>query len=73
VEKVIQEWRVIETDDGYRIELKGDKERLRDWVQQMHFARRPRWPRHWRRYHARAPWPISCEPEQQAEAESTKA
>ncbi len=28
-EKVIHEVRVIETDDGFRIEVKGDKERMR--------------------------------------------
>ena len=28
-EKVIQEVRIVETDDGFRIEIKGDKERLR--------------------------------------------
>ncbi|MEA3334271.1 MAG: hypothetical protein U9R25_00050 [Chloroflexota bacterium] len=28
-EKVIHEVRVIETEDGYRIEMKGDKARLR--------------------------------------------
>ncbi len=29
-EKVIHEVRVVETEDGYRIEIKGDKERLRE-------------------------------------------
>jgi hypothetical protein len=29
-EKVIHEVRIIETDDGYRIEIKGDKERLKE-------------------------------------------
>jgi hypothetical protein len=28
-DKVIHEVRVIETDDGFRIEVKGDKERIR--------------------------------------------
>lgn len=28
-EKVIHELRIIETEDGFRIEIKGDKERLR--------------------------------------------
>lgn len=28
-EKIISEVRVVETDDGFRIEVKGDKERLR--------------------------------------------
>jgi len=40
MEKIIQEFRVIETDDGFRIEIKGDKEQLREWV--MHLD-----PRHW--------------------------
>ncbi len=29
MENVITEFRVIETDDGFRIEIKGDKEKLR--------------------------------------------
>jgi hypothetical protein len=29
-EKLIHEVRVVETDDGIRIEIKGDKERLRE-------------------------------------------
>ncbi len=29
-EKVIHEVRVIETEDGFRIEIKGDKERLKE-------------------------------------------
>ena len=28
--KVLHEVRIIETDDGYRIEIKGDKERLKE-------------------------------------------
>ena len=30
-DKVISEFRVIETEDGYRIELKGDKEQMKKW------------------------------------------
>jgi hypothetical protein len=30
MERVINEFRVIETDDGYRIEIKGDKDKLKD-------------------------------------------
>ena len=29
MEKVINEFKVIETDDGFRIEIKGDKEAIR--------------------------------------------
>lgn len=32
MEKVIREFRVIETDDGFRIEIKGDKEAIRPWL-----------------------------------------
>jgi hypothetical protein len=35
MEKVIQEFRVIETDDGFRIEIKGDKEQLREFVMSL--------------------------------------
>lgn len=34
-EKLIHEIRIVETEDGFRIEIKGDKERLR----QMGFGR----------------------------------
>ena len=30
MEKVINEFKVIETDDGFRIEIKGDKEAIRE-------------------------------------------
>jgi hypothetical protein len=41
-EKVIHEVRVVETEDGFRIEVKGDKERLREMGcgPGMGFARR---------------------------------
>jgi hypothetical protein len=32
MEKVINEFRVIETDDGFRIEIKGDKEAIRQML-----------------------------------------
>jgi hypothetical protein len=35
MEKVLQEFRIIETDDGFRIEIKGDKEQLRDFVMNL--------------------------------------
>lgn len=31
-EKVINEFKVIETDDGFRIEIKGDKEAIRQML-----------------------------------------
>lgn len=32
MEKVINEFRVIETDDGFRIEIKGDKEKIKSFM-----------------------------------------
>ena len=32
MEKIINEFRVIETDDGYRIEIKGDKEAMKAFM-----------------------------------------
>ena len=32
MEKVINEFKVIETDDGFRIEIKGDKEAIREML-----------------------------------------
>jgi hypothetical protein len=50
MEKVITEWKIVETDEGFRIEVKGDKEHLREWVNRM-AARGPlRRARHWRRF-----------------------
>ncbi len=42
MEKILQEFRIIETDDGFRIEIKGDKEALRDFVMSLD-------PRQWMR------------------------
>ena len=33
MEKIINEFKIIETDDGFRIELKGDKEAIRKMLQ----------------------------------------
>ncbi len=35
MDKVLQEFRIIETDDGFRIEIKGDKEQLREFVMNL--------------------------------------
>ena len=50
MEKVINEFRVIETEDGYRIEIKGDKERMKDFMRGGHGRR------HWRRHRRRGLW-----------------
>lgn len=54
MEKIIKEFRVIETDDGFRIEIKGDKEQMREFVMSMD----PRnWGRgRWGRRPRRGPW-----------------
>jgi hypothetical protein len=51
MEKVIQEFKVIETEDGFRIEVKGDKERMRRFIEGMD-------PRNWghQEPHGAPPW-----------------
>lgn len=52
MEKTIYEWRVVETDDGFRIEVKGDKRALRGWLKHgWHHG-----PRHWARHMRFGPW-----------------
>ena len=76
MEKIISEWRVVETDDGFRIEIKGDKEAMRGWLKHhrhhgpMHFARRMRF----------GPWGAGfaghgpcCGPEDEGPEEEAKA
>ena len=50
MEKVITEWKIVETDEGFRIEVKGDKEHLREWVNRMADRGPLRRARHWRRF-----------------------
>ncbi len=42
-EKVIHEYKLIETDDGFRIEIKGDKEQIRKWMEGGSRHRRMGW------------------------------
>jgi hypothetical protein len=42
MEKVINEFKVIETDDGFRIEIKGDKETIRQMIRGFGPHRRKR-------------------------------
>lgn len=44
MEKIINEFRVVETDDGFRIEIKGDKEKIRSFISGFGG------PRHWRHW-----------------------
>jgi hypothetical protein len=56
MEKVIREWRVIETDDGYRLEIKGDKQAIRHWVEHFQPCGPKHRVHHWPRFgprHAR--------------------
>jgi hypothetical protein len=46
VEKVIKEWRVIETDDGFRIEIKGDKDAMRSCFKHLRSHGPMHWPHH---------------------------
>jgi hypothetical protein len=89
MEKVIQEFRIIETDDGFRIEIKGDKEQLREWVMRldprhwggpgpgMRFAFGPHGMRHGRRGHRFGPFGFGawswCDEDDEDEAEASKA
>ena len=51
MENIITEFKVIETDDGFRIEIKGDKEKIRSFMSGFSEHR----GRHWGRRH-RPPW-----------------
>lgn len=75
-EKVIYEVRFLETDDGFRIEINGDKERMRkmgfgpgmgfgSW---MRFGKRHH-RRHGRRMWGFGPWAWGCWSEAPEEAE----
>jgi hypothetical protein len=57
-EKVISEIKVVETEDGYRIEIRGDKDRIRKYAFPAHgWARHGPRSRFWRRWAWQAsPW-----------------
>jgi hypothetical protein len=44
MDNVISEFKVIETDDGFRIEIKGDKEKIRSFIGNFEHSK----SRHWR-------------------------
>jgi len=59
MEKVISEWRIVETDDGFRIEIKGDKEALRRWMKhRCHHGPMHRGPMHGMKGMRFGPWGI---------------
>ena len=39
MEKIIHEVKVVETDDGYRIEIRGNKARLKEMFEHMPFGK----------------------------------
>jgi hypothetical protein len=45
MENIISEFRLIETDDGYRIEIKGDKEKMKSFMKGKYGRGRHRWHR----------------------------
>jgi hypothetical protein len=76
MEKIISEWRIIETDDGFRIEIKGDKEAMRSWLKH----RRHHGPMQWARGMRFGPWGAGfgahgpcCGPEDEEPEEEQKA
>ena len=81
-EKVLHEVRFIETDDGYRVEVKGDKEQLKK-MGMMHFGKKGFGPGmffgrgrrgHWGRGHGYGPppWAWDCEPEEAEKPATTE-
>ena len=58
MEKVIQEFRVVETEDGFRIEIKGDKEKMKEFMKGFRGHKR----RHGFRGHRRGPFGFGMGP-----------
>ena len=52
MENIITEFRLIETEDGYRIEIKGDKEQMKSYMK----GHRGRRYHGWRRWRGCGPW-----------------
>jgi len=84
MEKVVNELRVIETDDGFRIEIKGDKEKIKALMSDFGKHRRRPHPgaRHWGPPVPFGPWmwlkaacqgPWDFEVEKEESTEATKA
>lgn len=72
MEKVINEFRVIETDDGFRIEIKGDKEKIKAFMSGLGWHKRwPRW-RTRRRGFFWGPFSFGCGPWDFEEDEETE-
>ncbi len=80
MEKVVNELRVIETDDGFRIEIKGDKEKIKAFMSDFGKHRRrphpgahhwgppfPFGPMMWMKALCHGPWDFEVEEEQPEE------
>ncbi len=60
MENIISEVKVIETDDGFRIEIKGDKEKIKSFMSD--FGDPKGWPRHHRRGYRWGPFGFGFHP-----------
>lgn len=77
-EKTLTEIRIIESDEGYRVEVKGDKAKLKKMFHMCKGFRRGRpsgrgRSRFWGRGHAYGPPPWAWEWEELAEEEDSPA
>ncbi len=65
MDKIISEFKVIETDDGFRVEIKGNREAIRQMFKggRRHFfkGREHFGPGFWGRFGWRGPWEESEE------------
>ena len=80
MENVISEFRIVETDDGYRIEIKGDKEAIKAATRGFPFRHGHRGPGHFffGRHARRAmacfgPWMVGEAGQAKPDAESDAA
>jgi hypothetical protein len=62
MEKIISEFRVIETDDGFRIEVKGDKEKITSFMSSFGHHKWGRQGRGRRRSPGRGPFGFHFDP-----------
>ena len=53
MEKLINEFKVIETDEGFRIEIKGDKEHMKAFMKEFSGHKNHH---HWGRHRGRFGW-----------------
>ena len=80
MEEVLHEMRVVETEDGYRVEIKGDKERMKKFFKEhkrgfpcpppffMPFMAWKAMKHGWHHGHHGPPWGWDCEEEDETES-----